>query len=66
MATDHSFTADPDILTMTRELGVMRLTGEEEDPREEASEADELDDLDDNLEDEFDDELLEWDKFNRN
>eukprot|EP00957_Ditylum_brightwellii_P021482 1620484-Ditylum_brightwellii.AAC.1 len=66
MATDHSLTTDPDILTMTRELGAMRLTEEEKDPREEASDAGELYDLDDNLEDELDDELLEWDNFNKN
>eukprot|EP00957_Ditylum_brightwellii_P147298 11216291-Ditylum_brightwellii.AAC.1 len=51
---------------MTRELEAMRLTEEEEDLREETSEADELDDLDDKLEDESDDELLEWDDFNKN
>eukprot|EP00957_Ditylum_brightwellii_P109566 8356157-Ditylum_brightwellii.AAC.1 len=44
----------------------MRLTEGEEDLREEASEAGELDDQDDNLADELDDELLEWDNFNRN
>eukprot|EP00957_Ditylum_brightwellii_P157532 11989910-Ditylum_brightwellii.AAC.1 len=44
----------------------MRLTEEEEDLMEEASEADELYDLDDNLEDELDDDLLEWDNFNKN
>eukprot|EP00957_Ditylum_brightwellii_P199300 15191702-Ditylum_brightwellii.AAC.1 len=44
----------------------MRLTEEEEDLREEASEADELDDLDDNLEDESDDDLVEWDDFKKN
>eukprot|EP00957_Ditylum_brightwellii_P140549 10708130-Ditylum_brightwellii.AAC.1 len=44
----------------------MRLTEEEEDPREEASEPDELDDQDDNLEDELDDDLLEWNQFNKN
>jgi len=66
MATDHSLTTDPDILTMTRDLGAMRLTEGEEDLREEASEADELDVQDDNLEDESDDELLEWDDFNKN
>eukprot|EP00957_Ditylum_brightwellii_P150027 11425573-Ditylum_brightwellii.AAC.1 len=66
MATDYSLATDPDILTMTRDLEAMRLTKEEEVPREEASEADELDDLDDNLGDESDDELLEWDDFNKN
>eukprot|EP00957_Ditylum_brightwellii_P105789 8067933-Ditylum_brightwellii.AAC.1 len=66
MATDHSFTTNPDILTMTRGLEAMRLTEEEEDPREEVSEAGELDDLEDNLEDESDDDLLEWDNFNKN
>eukprot|EP00957_Ditylum_brightwellii_P133543 10182207-Ditylum_brightwellii.AAC.1 len=51
---------------MTRDLEAMRLTEEEEDSRGKASEADELDDLDDNLEGESDDELLEWDNFNKN
>eukprot|EP00957_Ditylum_brightwellii_P131544 10032954-Ditylum_brightwellii.AAC.1 len=51
---------------MTRDLEAMRLTEEEEDPRKEASEAGELDDLDDNLEDESDDDLLEWDDSNKN
>eukprot|EP00957_Ditylum_brightwellii_P116982 8922608-Ditylum_brightwellii.AAC.1 len=50
---------------MTRDLGATRLTQEEEDPREEASESGELDDLDDNLEDESDDDLLEWGDFNK-
>eukprot|EP00957_Ditylum_brightwellii_P078005 5928920-Ditylum_brightwellii.AAC.1 len=51
---------------MTRDLEAMRLTEGEEDIREEASEASELDNLDENMEDESDDELLEWDKFNKN
>eukprot|EP00957_Ditylum_brightwellii_P155361 11826271-Ditylum_brightwellii.AAC.1 len=66
MATDHSLTTDPDISTMTRDLEAMRLTEGEEDLTEEASEADEQDDQGDNLENESDDELLEWDKFNKN
>eukprot|EP00957_Ditylum_brightwellii_P034079 2581383-Ditylum_brightwellii.AAC.1 len=51
---------------MTRDLEAMRLTEEEEDSREEASEPGELNDLDFNLEDESDDDLVEWDKFNKN
>eukprot|EP00957_Ditylum_brightwellii_P096179 7327099-Ditylum_brightwellii.AAC.1 len=47
-------------------MGAMRLTEEEEDPMEETSEADELHDLDDNLEDESDNELLEWNDVNKN
>eukprot|EP00957_Ditylum_brightwellii_P040571 3071010-Ditylum_brightwellii.AAC.1 len=50
---------------MTRDLEVMRLTEEEEDPREEVSEPSELDDPDDNLEEELDDDLLEWDEFKK-
>eukprot|EP00957_Ditylum_brightwellii_P187902 14307118-Ditylum_brightwellii.AAC.1 len=44
----------------------MRLTEEEEDIREEASESGELDDPDYHLDDESDDDLVEWDKFNKN
>eukprot|EP00957_Ditylum_brightwellii_P150960 11494672-Ditylum_brightwellii.AAC.1 len=51
---------------MTRDLEAMRLTEEEEDTREEASEAEELNDKDSSLEDESDDDLVEWDKFNIN
>eukprot|EP00957_Ditylum_brightwellii_P086671 6595374-Ditylum_brightwellii.AAC.1 len=51
---------------MTRDLEAMRLTEEGEDTREEASAAGELDDLDYNLEDELDDDLVEWDKVNKN
>eukprot|EP00957_Ditylum_brightwellii_P075779 5759348-Ditylum_brightwellii.AAC.1 len=51
---------------MTRDLGAMKLTEEEEDPREETSKAGELDGLDDNLENELDDGLLEWGNFNKN
>eukprot|EP00957_Ditylum_brightwellii_P110735 8445009-Ditylum_brightwellii.AAC.1 len=50
---------------MTRYLEAMRLTEEEEDLREEASEPGELNDPDYNLEDESDDDLVEWDKFNK-
>eukprot|EP00957_Ditylum_brightwellii_P194552 14818495-Ditylum_brightwellii.AAC.1 len=51
---------------MTADLEVTRLTEEEEDTREEASEPGELDHLDFNLEDESDDDLVEWGKFNKN
>eukprot|EP00957_Ditylum_brightwellii_P056051 4247647-Ditylum_brightwellii.AAC.1 len=61
MATDHSFTTDPDILTMSRNLEAMSLTEEEKYPREEVSEPGELDNPDDNLEDESNDYPLKWD-----
>eukprot|EP00957_Ditylum_brightwellii_P091749 6985787-Ditylum_brightwellii.AAC.1 len=51
---------------MTRDLEAVRLTEEEEDPREEASEPGELDDPDSNLEDESDDDSVEWDDINKN
>eukprot|EP00957_Ditylum_brightwellii_P168414 12819184-Ditylum_brightwellii.AAC.1 len=51
---------------MTKDLEATSLAEEEEVSRKEASDVDELDDLDDTLEDESDDELLEWNNFNKN